>query len=189
MKLQGLRVFLATTVFTTSAVFAEVSKTTKGPKTKKAAKGSKQDCAFIPRFVSEPSDTDKYYLPDGTMIEDDDGEGASMTGGKWVWENNDICSGAIPDKDACSGTNLLGKASGTCTTFPSNDCDSIDYFKFNDGSLLYFRGMDEGKPGPSVVIGGTGCYKNAKGTINTELSEGDEVEAGAWYTYDLSKVM
>eukprot|EP00592_Proboscia_alata_P008723 CAMPEP_0194358282 /NCGR_PEP_ID=MMETSP0174-20130528/5541_1 /TAXON_ID=216777 /ORGANISM="Proboscia alata, Strain PI-D3" /LENGTH=178 /DNA_ID=CAMNT_0039128547 /DNA_START=92 /DNA_END=625 /DNA_ORIENTATION=- len=178
MKLQGLQVFLATAMLATSTVFAQK----KAKKAKKMKKGSR-DCSFIKNMLSEPSNTDAYVAPGGNITEADDYDyGTGVPGGMWMWEDNPICTGAIPDADACSGANLVGHATGTCATFPSGNCDSVDYFKFIDGSLLYFRGFDYGVPGPSVVIGGTGCFDSATGTVETEFYEGTDagVDAEAW---------
>mmetsp|Transcript_3940 Transcript_3940/g.3311 ORF Transcript_3940/g.3311 Transcript_3940/m.3311 type:complete len:170 (-) Transcript_3940:209-718(-) len=145
----------------------------KSPK-QKSSKGGSSDCDF-PMYITEPSETD-------TAVPNED-EAAL-----YVWEANRLCAGHIDpfDGDECTE---VGSASGVCTVLVTGDtCDSVDTWNmFNeDGEsigTLTSRGIAY-IPGDAIVLGGTGCFENAGGTIGSVVS-GDDDE---WWQYDLSNV-
>ena len=66
--------------------------------------------------------------------------------------------------------------------------DSEDVWVLNDeyGSTLYTRGISQPGQTEAVVIGGTGCYEGAKGSVLSEVSSSES--DGEWFNYDLDNV-
>jgi hypothetical protein len=112
-------------------------------------------------------------------------------GNTYVWEGNPLCMGdEYTGMDSCMS---IGTTYGVCTMFPSEECDSVDSWEImgSDGECigtLISCGITTFTE--ATVIGGTGCFENAKGTIEStygevELEDGTEVET---WTYKLSNV-
>jgi len=143
-------------------------KSTKGPKTTKAPKAPKEtkapkapkstkapcvncptNCQDFPKELVEPSLED-ITISDGKI---------------WVWEGNPLCTGtAYTDVTSC---NQVGKAYGVCTNLSEADdaaCDSVDTWEISDYGTLVSRGVT-GVGTASVVVGGTGCFEGAGGTV------------------------
>lgn len=134
----------------------------------------KPGCPFLPTLFIEPSLTD---------IETKDGN--------FVWEGNPLCAGNVYTDEA--NCDRVGAAYGVCTTLAlGDDCDSVDSWLFTNDEdetigTLISRGITGDIFPESVVIGGTGCFENASGTIKSTESE-DEVTGLEAFTYDLSNV-
>jgi hypothetical protein len=137
---------------------------------------SKAVCLY-PTVVTETAQTDIQL---GT------GEAA---GDLMIWDGNPICQGT----SAPAGCASVGKAYGVCTTLsnknpedptappPSRDC--VDNFVFPGGSTLSFRAVEVTGVEESMVIGGTGCYWGAEGTVDIIFNEEENS-----FTYNLTYV-
>lgn len=136
------------------------------------AKGMAEEhnrCPF-PEMLTEPERT-------GMSI----GEGA---GSMHLWNGNDLCLG----KMVANKCQYMGKAYGSCIQLGANEdaaMDCVDTFIFSDGSTLISQGIELslGLAKKNVVIGGSGCYKGAKGLLRVEFIEDEDA-----FQYDLSKI-
>jgi len=149
------------------------------------------ECRHFPRIFTEPSVSDIGKPNDVNPL-------------LFVWQNNKLCAGDIqpygadglPDAARCR---QVGTASGTCTTLVTysdeegGECDSVDTWEVwsdVEGDMigtLISRGIAY-KPGDSIVVGGTGCFENAGGTIASRVLYADEDEELEYWQYDLSNV-
>ena len=133
------------------------------------------NCLDFPKEFVEPSLED-ISISDKEMI--------------WVWEGNPLCTGTVyTDKASC---NQVGKAYGVCTYLSEKDdasCDSVDTWEISDANGNYGTLISRGVTGVgtgSVVVGGTGCFEGAGGTVLTKLYVGED-ESEVW-KYNLSNV-
>mmetsp|Transcript_28676 Transcript_28676/g.32166 ORF Transcript_28676/g.32166 Transcript_28676/m.32166 type:complete len:184 (+) Transcript_28676:96-647(+) len=155
----------------------------------KSSKGKNipSKCRNFPRIFTEPSvsDIEKPNDADIPLL--------------FAWQNNKLCEGDIqpygadgePDESRCR---QVGTASGTCTILvDEEECDSVDTWDVwseVDGEMIgtiSSRGIAY-KPGDSIVLGGTGCFENAGGTIASRVLYADEEEELEYWQYDLSNV-
>jgi len=135
-------------------------------------------CAF-PTELSEPSLTDIHVGDNST----------------WVWENNPLCTGWdwVNSTSNCDDDSRVGGAFGVATDLGTEDevFDSVDTWFLDGYGSLISRGVTGGDHSISdeagVVLGGTGCFKNAGGTVGSSLLvDNNDVY---WYQYDLSNVI
>ena len=108
----------------------------------------------------------------------------------WVWEGNPLCTGTVyTDEASC---NQVGKAYGVLTYLSAEEdaeFDSVDTWEISDANGYYGTLISRGVTGvgtASVVVGGTGCFEGAGGTVLSEVYyEEDDSE---WWKYNLSNV-
>ena len=125
------------------------------------------------------------------MIEPSLEDIAIADGTIYVWEGNPLCEGDVYNEESCT---KVGTAYGVCTllSLNSDECDSVDTWEILDqtnGAILgtlISRGFT-GLAGGGTVVGGTGCFENAGGTVLSEYVE-DEVTGLEMWVYDLSNV-
>eukprot|EP00565_Helicotheca_tamesis_P001322 CAMPEP_0185728832 /NCGR_PEP_ID=MMETSP1171-20130828/4237_1 /TAXON_ID=374046 /ORGANISM="Helicotheca tamensis, Strain CCMP826" /LENGTH=187 /DNA_ID=CAMNT_0028397579 /DNA_START=49 /DNA_END=612 /DNA_ORIENTATION=+ len=125
---------------------------------------------------------------DGRKLTESEPESESFNPGDlFAWSENPLCRGSRKNCDK-NPKSLVGSSQGYCTGLPNSifECH-IDLF-FNDGEdMILLRGPGAAKlSGASTnvaVIGGTGCYGNARGSVSITFDVSDFS-----YHYDLSKV-
>jgi len=119
-----------------------------------------------------------------------------------VWEGNRLCPGKDngtcefkPEHRLLSYTEpnyAIGKAYGTCTTLGIiENTLCTEEWVFEDGSTLLTQGVVfNGVKGYQelVVLGGTGCFKFAEGTILQELIVDPHTKVPLYYNYDIAHV-
>mmetsp|Transcript_46271 Transcript_46271/g.46965 ORF Transcript_46271/g.46965 Transcript_46271/m.46965 type:complete len:187 (+) Transcript_46271:93-653(+) len=178
-----------TTPIIASLIVATTTGVSAAGRNLKASKGHKHipsKCRNFPRIFTEPSVTDIGKPNDDDPL-------------LFVWQNNKLCAGDIqpygtdgePDESRCR---QVGTASGTCTILvDEEECDSVDTWDVwseVEGEMIgtiSSRGIAY-KPGDSIVLGGTGCFENAGGTIASRVLYADEEEELEYWQYDLSNV-
>lgn len=150
---------------------------TKGYKEQKGKSSKNPAGCDFPLYLTEPSSTDIGVPNDDNAT-------------SYVWEDNDLCEGHLDSYDADCVPR--GSASGVCTILASGDtCDSVDTWYINgpDGELLgtlATRGLAYKDDTPSIVVGGTGCFVNAKGTVGSAVF--DDEDGNEWWQYDLTNL-
>ena len=99
------------------------------------------------------------------VTEIDLGESGPSVGDMLVWGPN-----ALYDDANVSDTGATTQ--GTCIAFNANsDCLAAETIVFQDGSTLEFQGIERGgAPAARTIVGGSGRYLGAVGTMTAEPS-------------------
>mmetsp|Transcript_8497 Transcript_8497/g.11694 ORF Transcript_8497/g.11694 Transcript_8497/m.11694 type:complete len:187 (-) Transcript_8497:114-674(-) len=104
-----------------------------------------------------------------------------------TWSENPLCRGHRMDCGEKNSRSLVGYAQGYCVGLPNSAAECSDTWIFNDEDILTVRGPDftsqDPPEGVLPVVGGSGCYKNARGYIKASFNSDDNV-----FIWNLSKV-
>jgi hypothetical protein len=141
----------------------------KGKGSSSSDKRVEPTCKFF-KYFTEAFDTDK-------LVESNYPPYADIS----VWEGNRLCKGKDNDKcefkparRALTGYTepdyAIGKAYGKCITLGhgySTLCTDQFFFDDESKSTLEIQGVtfNTTDPQETIVLGGTGCFKNAQGTV------------------------
>mmetsp|Transcript_4941 Transcript_4941/g.6423 ORF Transcript_4941/g.6423 Transcript_4941/m.6423 type:complete len:161 (-) Transcript_4941:165-647(-) len=134
---------------------------------------SSKSCSTFPKHLIELSQTDQK-VPNGPDV---------AAGDVYLWLYNDLCEGDTFDdtKLDCGGDNV-GNGSGSCLVLAdTGESDCEDTWHLHDYGTLNFRGIGINE----VVVGGTGCFENARGPVTSQYGTDGNDE---WYNYDLTGV-
>ena len=98
------------------------------------------------------------------VTEIDLGEPGASVGDMLVWGPN-----ALYDDANVNDTGATTQ--GTCIAFNANsDCLAAETILFPDGSTLEFQGIERGAPAARTIVGGSGRFLGAIGTMTASPS-------------------